>query len=175
MTSPSPRKENMAGHAALVVVLSIAAYVAAVSAQAARLGDPLDAFTNKFGQPWRSVAGSIYDFEKCPGRTAVARWGITVRGGRVTAITRNACPGEKLDPAESAREAAQFLPSDASSPRPFQTDDGWSAQARRSASLAKQLPASAFKTCEGAAPPGTLSYTLSPERQSWWLALGTCL
>jgi hypothetical protein len=158
-----------------LVLLFLGAGAVGVGAQTPQLGSPVDGFTARFGKPVRNAAGAIYDFEKCPGRTALARWGITVENGRVVAINRNACPGEKLDPADSRREAAQFEPADAKRVRPFQTQDGWSAEERRSASLAKQLPASAFKTCKGAAPPGTFSYMLSPERRSWLLALGTCL
>jgi hypothetical protein len=158
----------------LSVLLVFALYALPMDAQVARLGGTVDAFTGKWGQPFRSVGGSIYDFQRCAGRTTLARWSVSVRGGRVSAVTRNACPGETLDPAESAREAAAFAPGDAKRVRQFNTDDGWPAEERRSATLAQELPASAFRACEGMAAPGALSYLLSPERQSWMLALGTC-
>jgi hypothetical protein len=158
-----------------LLLLMVLALPSIVSAQGARLGGTPDDFTQKWGQPFRNAGGAIYDYDKCPGRTAVGRWSIMVEEGRVTSVTRNACPGEVLDASESARQAATFAPADARRVRPFQTDDGWSAEERRSATLAKALPATVFKSCKGNAPPGTFSYMLSPERQSWMLALGTCL
>jgi hypothetical protein len=133
--------------------------------QSPTLGGPIEAFLAKYGEPIRSAFG----------RTAIARWGITVDAGRITGITRNACPGETLAPNVAAAEAAVFIPADASTARSFKTDDGWQAQRRTSATLAKRLPAGAFKGCKGSEPPGTFSYSLSPERGSWWLILGTCL
>jgi hypothetical protein len=156
-----------------LLVLALAAPT--LRAQAAHLGGSLDGFTSKWGQPFRTTTGSIYDFEKCPGRTDIARWSIIIEDGRVTVITRIACPGETLDPVESAREAATFSPPDASKPLPFRTSDGWAAEQRRSASLAKQLPASVFNGCTGVSRPGTFSYVLSPDRRSWTLAIGNCL
>jgi hypothetical protein len=168
-----PKEQNMVGRVRLLIVLSVAAHTLVLNAQTAQLGGPPSAFTTRFGEPIRD-SGFVADFDKSPGRTALSRWGITVQNGYVTLITRNARPGERLDPDESAREARHFVLPDARSVRSFQTSDGWTAQERRSLHARETLPASAFKTCKGPAPPGTFSYVLSPERNSWSLALGTC-
>jgi hypothetical protein len=78
-------------------------------------GDPLRAFTATFGAPFRNLGGSV-DFAKCPGHSAVGRWNVSVEQGRVTMITRNACEGEKLAVADAARDAQQFMPTDAAAP-----------------------------------------------------------
>jgi hypothetical protein len=144
-----------------------------IQGESPRLGGVSEAFAAVFGQPVRS-SGDIVAFQKCPGRTAIARWNLMIEHGRVIAITRNACEGETLSIADARQEATRFMPADATSPTRFVSSDGWPAQRRRSTSLAKALPAPAFQSCEGTVPPGTFSYVLSPERRSWTLTVGTC-
>jgi hypothetical protein len=159
-----------------LIALGLAISIAAIGRPQtpARLGGAVNTFIENFGKPFRNV-GTIYHFQKCPGRSSLPRWSLSTENDRVIVIVRNACEGQKLDPAESRREAAQFVPTDAGPPRRFVTEDGWTAEKRRSASLALALPASAFTACEGKANErGAFSYVLSPERSMWTLAVGTC-
>ena len=68
----------------------------------AQLGGVAASFTAKLGPPMRDT-GLIVQFQKCPGRTALVRWQIGIDQGHVTTIIRNACEGEKLDPADDRR------------------------------------------------------------------------
>src|SRR5687768_10226376 len=63
-----------------------------MAASSARLGQPLEAFISKWGEPVRTPYANARDFEKCPGRTQVARWTVMLESGRVSAIIGNACP-----------------------------------------------------------------------------------
>ena len=139
----------------------------------ARLGAPPDSFTAALGKPFRSTEDTR-DFQKCPGRSAMAQWSLMVDGGRVTTITRNACPGEKLSEPDARQEANRFTPADAGPPTRFVSEDGWPAEHRRSASLGKALPVASFKSCKGAVASGTFSYLLSPEHSLWMLTVGPC-
>jgi hypothetical protein len=132
-----------------------------------------DGWTVSLPRSFRSL-GDLQQFQKCPGRTAVPKWSVTLDGDRVITITRNACTDENLTPSEARQEANRFMPPDAGPPTRFVSDDGWPAEHRRSASLAKRLPVSAFASCEGRVAPGTFSYVLSPERSMWMLTVGTC-
>lgn len=165
---------SRAATAWIVLGITSVSFCAMQQSPSPRLGAPLNAFVQRLGQPVRDL-NPIYDFQKCPGRTALARWGLTVQDGRVIAIHRNACSGEKLDPTEAKREASAFFPRDATSPKPFTTGDGWPAEQRVSAILAKEFPASAFEDCRSRrVARGTFAYLLSPERRSWLIAVGMC-
>jgi hypothetical protein len=144
-------------------------------AQAPRLGDPVESTRKRWGEPVRAFGGDLLDFDKCPGRTAVARYSIMAQDDRIVAITRNACAPETLAPEGALREARLFMPADAQPGGAFTTNDGWPARTYRSPALARLLPASRFRDCSGRpVPPGTLSYLLSPERRSWMVVAGKC-
>lgn len=157
-----------------IAMLCLRAPLTAIQPEPARLGASPDSFTAAFGTPFRST-GDTRDFQKCPGRSATAKWGVMLEGGRVTTIIRNTCPGEKpLSATDARQEANRFVPPDAGPPTRFVSSDGWPAEHRRSASLGKALPASSFKSCKGAVASGTFSYVLSPEHSLWMLTVGTC-
>jgi hypothetical protein len=64
-------------------LLCVGARLTAVQfSEPARLGASPDSFTAVFGTPIRSTA-EIRDFQKCPGRSALAKWSVMVDGGRV--------------------------------------------------------------------------------------------
>ena len=64
-------------------LLCVGARLTAVQfSEPARLGASPDSFTAVFGTPVRSTA-EIRDFQKCPGRNALAKWSVMVDGGRV--------------------------------------------------------------------------------------------
>jgi hypothetical protein len=159
----------------LVAVLFSTASMAL--AQVPQLGESVDSARKLWGQPVRTLGREplLLDFQKCPGRTALARYNIMAREGRIIAITRQACASETLAPESALREAKLFMPPDATAGARFTTNDGWPARAYRSAALARLLPADRFEECVGnRAAPGTLSYLLSPERRSWMVVAGKC-
>jgi hypothetical protein len=170
---PTPKIPSVRRVIVVACLLCLRAPLTAVQPKSAQLGASPDSFTAAFGTPVRSTA-ETRDFQKCPGRSAMAKWSVMVDGDRVTTITRNACPGETLSATDAWQEANRFIPSDAGPPTRFVSEDGWPAEHRRSISLGTALPAASFKSCKGAAARGTFSYLLSPEHSMWMLTVGTC-
>ena len=154
------------------------------AAEPPRLGGRIDSFKTKYGVPVRdlSPAYTAYDFVKCPGKTAVARYEVIVENGFVMAITGNKCPfldtpGEH-DPAQALSEAKMFMPSDTVMVKTFASEgvgfDDSAGYQYRSASLGQKLPKRSSTACDGKGPVGTFVYIISKKRTYWMLAAGAC-
>lgn len=151
-----------------------------VMAQAtqATIGAEAAAFTARFGKPLQDVGPAKF-YTPCAGSESGAKWGITLKGSKVTSIERSACGPERLDSATVKKEAVAMMPSDAAPVREFRSADGRQVQEYRSSSLSKSFAADDFVTCDAEGriqkvQQGTLSFATAADGRSWHLILGTC-
>ena len=167
---------------AIVLILSLLSVPLAdeVTAQATQaiLGAEAAAFTAQFGKPLLDVGPAKF-YTACVGSESGAKWGVTLKGSKITSIERTACGSERLDPAMVKKEAIAMMPSDAAPVREFRTPDGRQAQEYRSSSLGKVFTADDFVTCDAEGrtqkvQQGTISFATAADGRSWHLILGTC-
>jgi hypothetical protein len=158
-----------------VLVIAVSFPHADAQQNVPRLGSSLESFVSRFGQPIVRVRGSVYDFEKCPGRTAQARWSVMFEDDKAISILRNTCGAEKHASNEAKQEAKRFFPPDAGAGKQFTTNDGEQAERHVSRTLGKMLEPRHFEDCDGKpVTPGTFLYLLSRERTYWTVVAGLC-
>jgi len=150
--------------------------VARADAQQAtpRLGSPMEPFVARFGPPFRAN-GTVQDFDKCPGRSAEARWSVMFEDGKAISIWRGTCGGAKHAIAEARRDAMRFFPPDAVRGKPFVTENGEEAERYVSQTLGKTLAPRHFENCDSKpVTRGTFLYVLSAEKTYWSIVAGLC-
>jgi hypothetical protein len=144
----------------------------------ATVGAGVEAFNATFGKPLKDYGAAKF-YAACTGSESGFKWGITLKGEKVTSLQRSACGNERLDEASVKKEVTPMMPLDAKLIRDFRTSDGRTAHEYRSASLGKLFPEADFVTCDAEGrtakvAAGTFAYAMAKDGRSWNLVLGTC-
>jgi hypothetical protein len=144
-----------------------------IASSGAVLGDPEERFVARLGPPGPdTIPGTVDHFQRAPG-TPCDGLVVFFSNHLARAIVGQTCSGPVPAREERLAQASQYAPADRVPGNSFQTANGDAATSFTSASLARQLPTSAFHDCNGQAlPAGTFAEFLSAS--GWEIATGTC-